>query len=226
MTAVGLMSRMPGLVDLIIPKVTGVAQWRVQYALNFDSAWTTFQDVPRTGFRSASVKQATHYVENTKGFHRFTYNPADYAGYPADNRYCFLRLIPLNAAGVAGTTQRELALIPTARSSQMERVAFVLRGTAPSVADPAAIGSPPPATSLWLRFPRAVTAGKIINEDGVNELAIAFDEGASELKVPTSVVMGGQFFIPEESYHRDLFIRGSGGAVVFSMIFDLVGIAA
>lgn len=195
--------RKPNLVDLILDHVPGTRFYKFESATNFDGSFTTMAQIPFTGFSSASVKADPAFCNTREDKVRFRFNPVDYS--LSDGDIFFLRITPIDWAGVSGTVGQMQMVIPY--GTQPNRP-VVLSGVAPQGA---AI-----ANSTVIHLPSQVIGAQVQVTTG-SPLFISFEDEGDEFQVTTSGP-GLDNNFPSFSTIR---LRGGGGTSTFSALFSL-----
>lgn len=210
----GIARRRPNYVDLITPFTYGVDGYRLKWAANFDAAFTTFITSSNVGFVDPAVNRAVIDSQPMGGFTglansgrniRIVFNPASYS--ITDTSAFWLQFVPVTG-GVEGTAGAPTLVLPDSANHGVGIT--TIHGSAPS-----GVAS---ANSLQLDLPRLSEDFHIYNEDGANSLFVSTEQSGHETQVKPS---------PAEQMHMlrgtqgSLWVRGGGGAVVFSARFTL-----
>lgn len=201
--------RATNLVDLIWDHTPGVKSYRVECALNFDESFYPVATVPFDGLILPGTPRDGAFVNlGSRGKVRFRFRPTDLApnGTPLqDADTFFLRLIPIDFAGVEGTVGPMQMVVPY--GTQPNRP-IVLSGVIPqgaSVDD-----------SVIIHLPSQVQGANIRVSDGAS-LFISFEDEGDEYEVAdTGPGLDNNF--PSFGVIR---LRGGAGTSTFSALFSL-----
>jgi hypothetical protein len=204
-----IVRRRPGIVDLLTPKQAGVKGYRIQGAVNFDTTFTTLMTADiSSGYLDPSINPVVLNALNNPGHIRIVFNPDTFTGTAgiADAKHFWLRFVPIDFAGSAGTPGNPVLVIIDNEHNGNSRV--LIAGTAPQGA---AI-----ANSIQLDLPFTSQDFYIKNEEAT---------GGRNLYISTFAGGAEQQVAPQETlaiYHGPmdaLLVRGSGGTVAFSASF-------
>lgn len=199
-----------GLIDCSLPVRSGVASYSFDWATNFDAAYATFQNVPANGMVTRSVFDVSGGIcsdSQFRGKTRFAFSPADY-GIP-DLSDIWLKIRPINFDGSLGAYEAGQLVLPY--SSQPNRP-VILYGNAPNVATQ--------ALALEIQLPSQVINPQFQNNSS-NDLFVSFDLNGTEFRIrPATTVQA----LPSMVYgsFSQLFVRGSGAVVQFSMTSSML----
>lgn len=197
--------RRPNFLDLIIPKSPTTKGYRLQAATNFDASFTTILTADiSSGYLDRNINPSKIHAINNPNHIRVIFDPATFS--LNDNQHIWLRYVPVDFAGSAGTAGNPSLILPDDELRAQARV--IIAGTAPSAAD---VGA-----SLVLNLPYRMHDIGIRNNSasGATVLYVSTAIGAPELQV------GGQ----ETASLKDgaqgcLLVRGGGGTASFSADF-------
>jgi hypothetical protein len=210
----GIARRRPNYVDLITPFTYGVSGYRLKWATNFDAAFTTFITSTNVGFVDPAINQYAIDSQPLGGFTgavgsgrniRIVFNPASYS--IPDTTPFWLQFVQ-ETGGVEGTPGAPTLVLPDSMNHGVGMV--TIHGSAPSA------GSS--ATATQLDLPRLGEDFHIHNEDPSNSLYVSSVAGGSETQVKPDPASQFYSFRPTQG---SLWVRGGGGAVVFSARFTL-----
>lgn len=196
--------RRVGLVDLFLVSRTGAKSYLFKAATNFDAAAVAFQSVPQDGFRSPNAFDSGP-SEGFRGRTRFTFAPADYG--LDDTKPIWIKIQQVNVDGTVSADEA-FHLIPP--YNPQGRKAVVLAGNAPNGASIAA--------SLELQLPHQMQ-GLELQNNGSNDLYVAFEPGGPEFKVPPLTTGFTNLSVNYPTVSQ-LFVRGNGGAVAFAAVMS------
>lgn len=215
--------RSEGLVELLIRRVPDVKGYRFSAANTLNQAFASptvmFTTHAGSLFKSPSVIRRGNRSESHEQRVNTTvqYNPEDFwtasSNLPHDAHFSYVRVEEENNLGVyrpAGP----ILIVPNPGFFSNTRPSLIVAGTAPNVAA-TSIGIPPDG-SLQFVLPKFADAASITNNGGAS-LFISFNRGMPEFEVLT----GGTTFLPDGAM-SEVFIRGSGATVAFSIFFAIV----
>ncbi len=219
-----LVRRYPGLVDLSIKDRAGVSRYDVGGALTLNLAYagTAAMFSVKSGGSYASPRvvraQLNHTQESNRGLTRALYNPNDFASadLPGDSDISFISVREVDSVGnVLGAGP--ILVVPPPDFFETGRRNLVLVGNAPNVA-----GRPnnlPPVTAMRIFLPRFADELTVYNEEAAlgNSLYFSLGLGLPEMRVPAN---SSRTFA--EAGANEILIRGSGGAVAFSISAAIV----
>ena len=184
--------RKPGLIDILTPFTSGIEQYRLSWAPNFDQTFTDFLDAPPHGYRDASVDIMK--LEVLQGRRcRIVLDPTTFS-IPDDAT--FWMTLSHIVGGVVTNATAPLMILPPHQSHHTLTIA----------------GSAPP-TEIQLDLPRTMTDVSLVAEDdllvrfGPNEAQLAMYADTNVNKLTTR---GGI---------ASVFIQGNGKTSPFSMTF-------
>lgn len=209
----GMPRRRPGIVDIITPFTYGVDGYRLKWAANFDASFTTFLTSTNIGFLDPAINPNVVDSQPLGGFTglagsgrnvRIVFNPTSYS--IPDTSSFWLQFVQV-IGGVEQTPGAPTLVLPDSANHGVGIV--TIHGTAPSEASS--------ATSLQLDLPRLMSDFHIHNEGGGN-LFIATEAGGAETQVPVDTA---EQFSQLTGTQSSLWVRGGGGAVLFSARFSL-----
>lgn len=218
-----LTERADRLVELVIRDKPDVRAYRFGAANTLDTAYagtTAMFTVARgSTFRSPTIRRKrwglTQY-EN-RGRTRVHYDPENYwtAGgtLPHDADVSFLRIEEQSEAGPfrpAGP----ILIIPPPVFFVGTRPNLTVAGTAPNVV--ASATGLPPADALHFVLPRFADSTTVVN-NGAASIFMSFNPGLPEIEV-----LPGQSTLLPDAAVSEVFIRGDGAAVPFSIFFAVV----
>jgi hypothetical protein len=198
--------RRKNLVDMIMPKQSGVVGYRVQGATNFDATFQTMFTAPiSSGYVGEGINTAV--LNSIPGdYIRAVFDPDKFSALGlADNQHMWLRFVPVDVAGTPGTPGAA-SLVLTADDHAYGRV--TISGGAPnevSVAD-----------SQELHLPLGMKNFVFLNQEapGGNSLFLAFEPGGPEVEI-----VAGERYDAWEGQQAVILVRGDGGVVNFSANF-------
>jgi hypothetical protein len=196
--------RRAGLVDLFLVSRAGAKSYTFKASTNFDVAAVAFQSVPQDGFRSPTAFDSGP-AEGFRGRTRFTFAPADYS--LDDTKPIWLRIQQVNVDGTTGPDEA-FHLVPP--YNPQGRKAVVLAGNAPNGASLAA--------SLEIQLPHQMQGIELQN-NGANDLYVAFEPGGPEFKVPPLTTGFTNLSVNYPTVSQ-LFVRGSGAVVAFAAVMS------
>lgn len=193
--------RRPHIVDVIVPLQAGVDGYRLQWATNFDAAFTTFLTSTNIGFIDANVNRAVIDATPTTGTSvRIVFDPTTYA--IPDASAFWLRFVPVTG-GVAGTPGAATLVLPSTANHGVGVV--VIAGTAPS------------ASRLQLDLP-LVQNIEFTNKDGANPLLVSSEDTGPQMSFLALQGVETYGFLGTQG---TLYVQGSGGNVPFSASFTV-----
>lgn len=219
-----LLAHSPGLVELVMHNSGDVSAYRFRAANTLNLAFTTstaMMTVPRGAtYRSRTLRQkgwgASIYMN--RGLTFASYDPEDFwvggSNLPHDVDTSYLVVEEQNAAGVF-RPQGPILIIPPPGFFKSTRPALVVSGTAPSVA--ASATGIPPEGALRFVLPRFADSTTITNSDAANSLYVAFGATSPEMEI----LFGQTVMLPDGAV-SEIFVRGQGGTVDFTMFFSIV----
>jgi len=205
-----IIRRRPGIVDLLTPKLANTKGYRLQGAANFDGTFTTLMTADiSSGYLDPSINpMVLHSTNSARDYIRIVFNPDTFNGVAgiADSKHFWLRFVPVDNAGVAGTPGNPGLVLVDGEHFGNSRV--VIAGTAPTGA---AV-----ANSLQLDLPFTTQDLYLKNEEatGGHNLYLAVLPGGSEQQVSPQETIT-IFHGPVDT----LLVRGSGGTAAFSASF-------
>lgn len=200
-----IVRRRPNLVDLITPRRVGVKGYRLEAATNFDGSFSTILTADiGSGYLDKNVNPAKLHSINNPNHIRIVFDPATFS--LTDDQHIWLRFVPVDFAGSAGTAGAPGLLLPDDMLRATTRI--IIAGTAPNGATV--------ANSLVLALPYRMKDMVIRNNQPTagTTLFVATEIGGSERQVA-----------PQETAHLlegaqgCLLVRGGGGTVAFSADF-------
>jgi len=197
--------RRANLIDLLTPKRVGVQGYRIQAASNFDGVFTTLMTANiGSGYLDPNVNAAKLHALNNPNQIRIVFDPATFS--LADDQHIWLRFVPVDFAGTAGTPGAVGLVLPDDELKSSGRT--VIAGTAPNGADV--------SSSLRLDFPVRMRSVNVRNNaaPGGTVLYVATVVGGSE-----RAVAGGEVCTMQAGAQGCLLVRGGGGTVSFSADF-------
>lgn len=202
-----IIRRRPHIVDLLTPKRAGVKGYRFQVAPNFDGAFQTILTADiSSGYLDPNVNSNLLHTVNNNDHIRVVFDPNTFtAGASIDDDHHFwMRFVPVDFAGAAGTASAPTLVITDYEHNGMTRV--VIAGNAPNAATV--------ANSLQLNLPFTSQDIYIRNEApvaGGSNLYLASLPGGAEQQIAPQETLT-QFFGPLDA----LIVRGNGAVVRFS----------
>ncbi len=215
--------RSEGLIELSLRRKPDVKAYRFSAANTLDQAFasptTMFTVASGALYKSKSIVQKGWQGDN---HHPSTntvvrYNPEDFwtggSNLPHDAHFSYVRVEEQNTLGVfrpAGP----ILIVPNPTFMMNTRPSLVVSGTAPNVAA-TTIGVPPDGV-LRFNLPRFSDSTTVVNTGGAS-LFLSFNSGMPELEIPN----GGSTFLPDGAI-TEVFIRGNGAPVVFTMFLAVV----
>lgn len=198
--------RRVGIVDTYVPRVYGVAGYRLKAATNFDAAFSTIFTSTNVGFVGEGVDQRVLESQPTTGKVRMVWNPTHYG--LDDSQHIWVKLYHVDGGGVE-TQMSACTLILPDDTQFLSRGAghLMLRGTAPSgtsVAD-----------ALQLDLPRQQTDWRVLNEHTTRGAFVAFEPGGPENYLPpdSTYPQLGSF----KANSPSVWIRGDADTVTISI---------
>lgn len=192
--------RRPNIVDMYIPVVYGVDFYRVKWATNFDTAFTTIINSTNVGYIDPAVNRNVIETQPTTGTYvRIVFNPATYS--ITDTAQFWLQYVPVTG-GIEGTASAPTLILPDASRHGIGIVA--IQGDAPT------------AGPLQIDLPTGMQDFRIHNEDGANDLYIGFIEGG-----PVTTIIPGEFSLSYFGVQGSLYVQGETADVPFSATFTL-----
>ena len=200
---ISIFSRRANVIDLLLEKTPGAFQYRLKWASNFDSAtWTTFITSQNTGFVDTSVDDSSNvivYGDRVRvRFDPHTYNITD--------GVFWIVLSPLDFNGnEMFTTPPLMVMGPNLDGSYFPQ--YTISGSAPSAVSLAG--------SLQIQFPRQIRDLRIQNAAA---MWVAFDENGPEILLAGDTLPK---VLNRWSTQSSLFVRSSGAAVPFSLLFTI-----
>ena len=214
----------PNFVELVMRNSADVAAYRLRAANTLDQAFTASTAMVTVGrgstYKSRSIRQrrlgtSTYTI---RGLTIVQYDPEDFwapaGNLPHDTDTAYLVVEEQNAAGTF-RPQGPVLVIPPPGFFTTTRPALIVAGTAPDVAA-TSIGTPP-ADALHFVLPRFADSTTITNNDAGNSLFVAFGSNSAEMEI-----LHGQSTLLPDGAVSDVFVRGEGGAVAFSIFFAVV----
>lgn len=198
--------RRAGIVDTYVPKVYGVAGYRLKAATNFDAAFATIFTSTNVGFVGDGVDQRVLESQPVNGRVRMVWNPTDYS--LDDTQPIWVKLYHVDGGG-AETQVSACTLIVPDETQFLSRGAghLMLRGTAPNAAD---VGG-----SLQLDLPRLQTDWRILNENSTTAAFVAFEPGGPEnALLPNSYTPQ---LVSFKANSASVWVRGGGAPVILSI---------
>lgn len=215
--------RYAGFTQIYFRNISDVTEFRVSGAYSLDEAFTSptaMFTVPRGGtYKSKTLRRrgVGTSIYTTKGLTFAQYDLEDFwsagTNLPHDTDVSYLVVEERNSAGV-WRPPGPIFIVPGPAFFTNTRPSLVVAGTAPDVA--ATVPGTPPAGALRFVLPRFADAASITN-NGSASIYIAFGEGQAELEI----LDGQTTFLPDGAV-SEVFIRGSGAAVPFSIFFAIV----
>lgn len=201
--------RRANLIDLITPKRVGVKGYRLQASSNFDGVFTTLMTADiGSGYLDPNVNSAKLNAINNPNHIRIVFDPATFAATAtiADDQHIWLRFVPVDFSGVAGTPGPVGLVLPDDEHKASGRI--LIAGTAPNGVDVSA--------SLRLDLPARMRDVHIRNNaaSGGTVLYVATAVGGAE-----RAVAGGEVLSMQAGAQGCLLVRGGGGTVSFSADF-------
>jgi len=220
MAAPRLVERHPGIVDLAIRNRAGILGYRLNAAVDLDTAYagpTVMITVPKNAtFRSATLRQKKigSVPESNRGLTRITYDPSDFvsAAIPGDSDISFLSLE--EESGVGFLPRGPILVVPPAGFLAAGRRNLILNGTAPNVAGLA--NNLPPQDAMRIVFPRYVDTLVLYN-DGANDIELSFGEGLQEISI-----VAGQSMSFGEVGTDEIYLRAGVATSVFRLVCTIV----
>lgn len=197
--------RKPHLVDLLVTKTSGAYSYKLKWSTDFDGSvpFTDFLTVPITGYRDPAVDDASNitlYGDRV----RVLFDPTTYT--IPDSEIWWLKMSPLDDTGAEMSTTAALMMYqPNIGGSYFPQ--FTITGTAPN--------APDLAHSLEINFPHQMRDMRIQSSAA---MWVAFDSCGQEALLQGSTLPKD---INRWSTESMLFVRGSGAAVPFSLLFTL-----
>tara|TARA_Y100000310_G_C20572324_1_gene758687 strand:- start:454 stop:1131 length:678 start_codon:yes stop_codon:yes gene_type:complete len=220
MAAPRLVERHPGIVNLAIRNRAGIVGYRLNAAVDLDTAYTAptaMITVPKNAtFRSATLRQKKigSVPESNRGLTRIVYDPSDFvsAAIPGDSDISFLNL--QEESGVGFLPRGPILVVPPSGFLAAGRRNLILNGTAPNVSGLA--NNLPPQDAMRIVFPRYVDT-LVIHADGTQAIALSFGQGLQEISITA-----GQSMSFGEVGTDEIYLRGVGGVSAFRLISTIV----
>lgn len=222
-TSPRLTYRYAGSVEMTVRSRADVRAYRFSAANTLDAAFagaTAMFTVGRDAtFRSPTIrkKKLGTSLYQTRGLTCVHYDPEDYwtagGALPHDAEGSYLVIEEQDLGGVfrpAGP----ILVVPPPGFFTTSRPSLTVAGTAPNVAA-SATGTPPDG-ALHFVLPRFADAASITNSGGAS-MFIAFQAGLPEFEL----LAGQSTFLPDAAL-SEVFIRGDGAGVPFSIFFAVV----
>lgn len=218
-----LTERHARLIEMVIRDRPDVAGYRFAAANTLDTAFagaTAMFTVAKGGtFRSISVQRKglgrTQY--HNRGLTRVFYDPEDFwapaGSLPHDADGSYVRISEQHFDGTFRPAGPVLIVPPPAFFTNT-RPNLTVSGTAPNVA--ATATGVPPDGALHFVLPRFCDSCTVRNTGGQN-LLLSFNAGLPEIVIPS-----GQSELLPDAAVSDVFVRGNGATVTFTMYFALV----
>lgn len=206
--------RAPGIVDTLIPRVTGRVGYRLKASPQFDGspAFVQLFEMPSDrGYLDPAVDRRKLHTMPGQGHIRAVFDPDTFAtGQPIaagldDTRQFWMRFQPVDGGGAGADGDPILILTPSQHNGQSR---IVIAGDAPNAAN---VGG-----SLTLCLSRRMKNFTIRNHSGSNALFVAFNSAGPETQVASNT--SWTFFGGAES---TLVVRGGGAIVNFSADFTV-----
>lgn len=195
--------RRPNLVDVTTPRRPSVDGYRLEWAANFDGAYTALFTATNVGFVDDDLRDKGHSMMAGDNV-RMIFNPANYS--ITDTQPFWLRFVPVTG-GAPGTATPGVLILPDTSG----RGTVIIAGNAPAGASVAA--------SLVLHFPRLVEDLRVVNNSDTNVLMVAALDSDAEytLKSGTSQHVLANL----RGATSGIRVRGVGGIVAFQATFTL-----
>lgn len=204
---ISLRRRRPNLVDLYVPRESGVASWEFSASTSFyDSSPTLLQAMNYNGFKSASVPLAAMGPDFTayKDKVRFVFDPEDYDPTLDDTTPFWLYLTTKDGAGSVVTSYAPHLILPYASTPNR---AYNITGSIPDTA------------TYEIQLP-GLTANQSVQVDGTAFVTVAFGENEDGFKVFGTD--SGLDFSGTWQEFTQMFITASAGSTDVWMSFRLV----
>ena len=210
-------------VELVFRDQADVAAYQVQAAntldLAFAGATSMFTLARGATLRSPTIQRRRLGLSEpqNRGLSRAFYDPEDYwapAGQlPHDAAASYLNVRERSAAGVLRPAG-PILIVPPPGFFVTTRPSLTIAGTAPNVAA-SATGNPPDG-ALRFVLPRFADSTTIANRGGAT-LFVSFNPGLPEFQVASMTTA----ILPDAAV-SEVFVRGSGATVAFTMYFAIV----
>lgn len=202
--------RSVGIVDVVIPKQTAVAGYRLKASTQFDGtpAFVTLLTASiGAGYLDPAVNRMKLHTMPGTDHVRAVFNPQTFNGTAGitDSAPFWLRYTPVDSSNVEGADGVPTLVLAPAQLQGTGRV--VIAGTAPAAATVAG--------SLELCLGRRVT-NMVIQNTGAVPLFVAFATGGAEVSIAAAASYS---FV--QSAQSTLLVRGSGGTTDFSASFTV-----
>lgn len=199
--------RRPHIVDVLTPRVDGVAGYRFKAAANFDGVFATIFTSTNVGFiDQPGVDRRVIETQPTEGQVRMVWNPTTFG--LTDDAQFWLQLWHVDGAGVETQVSACTLVLPDQTQFLTRGIGHVLvRGSAP---DGAAI-----ANSLQLDLPRLLTDWRILNEDAATTAYIAFEPSGAEFALLPNA--NYPQFTSFTAQSGSIWIRGDGAPATLSI---------
>jgi hypothetical protein len=199
--------RRSGIVDVLTPRVNGVAGYRFKAASNFDAPFVTIFTSTNVGFvDTVGVDQRVIEAQATQGRVRMVFNPTTYG--IDDTAHLWLTLWHVDGLGSETQMSAPTLVLPDLTQFLSRGQGHILlRGSAPAAVDVTG--------SLQLDMPRLMSDWRILNEDPATQAWIAFEPTGPEyvLKVPDTEPQ----FMSIKAASGSLWVRGDGGNPTLSI---------
>lgn len=210
-------------VELIIQSTPDVQAYRVGAANSLDTAFagaTPMFTVQRDGtYRSPGIrkKRLGTSLYTTRKITAAMYDPEEFwvggGDLPHDYEASYVRVEEQNMAG-GWRPAGPILIVPPPGFFVTTRPSLVISGTAPNLA--ASTTGIPPVGAMHVALPRFSDSAAITNNGGAS-LFVSFGAGMPEFQV----LDGTTTYLPDAAV-SDVFLRGDGADVAFSISFAVV----
>lgn len=222
-TSPRLTYRYERFVELVLQNKSDVSAYRFGAANTLDTAFagTTpmFTVAQGATFQSPSIRdrKVGRSVYTNRGLTVVHYDPEDYwvggGTLPHDAAGGYIRVAEQNAAGVF-RPEGPILVLPPPGFFITTRPNLTVAGTAPNVA--ASPTGVPPAGALHFVLPRFADSTTITNSGG-SSIYVSFNPGLPEFEI-----FSNQTILLPDGAVSEVFVRGDGAAVPFSIFFAVV----
>jgi len=222
-TSPRLTNRYERFVELVFTNKPDVMAYRVGASNTLDAAFagttTMFTVAQGATFQSPSIRdrKVGRSIYTNRGLTFAQYDPEDYwvggGALPHDAAGGYLRVNERNAGGTfrpAGP----ILIVPPPGFFVTTRPNLTVSGTAPNVA--ASSTGVPPAGALHFVLPRFADSSTITNS-GAASIYVSFSPGLPEFEV-----LANQTILLPDGAVSEVFVRGDGATVPFSVFFAVV----
>ncbi len=202
--SINVFRRRTNIVDMMVPKVAGVSEYRIKWAQNFDGSFVQIIAANNTGFFDTTIDRQKVESQPTGSTVRITFNPATFS--IDDTKSFWIELWHYPSGGPEVQMSAPSLLLP--ESAHRGIGLITIHGSAPSAVDSSG--------SLQLDLPGLMQDFRFHNEDGGNALFVATEQSGPEEKLATNALVQLSSFVATQG---SIWVRGGGGAVLFSASF-------